>query len=108
MATRPRSAAAVRAPAARPARRLEPRPYATDAHPQAPAAYPQERRRERRGGRRALIGLLLGLLFAAAVVIALLISTSASPTVVNIRTTVSHDANSAINSLSNFISQYTK
>jgi hypothetical protein len=36
------------------------------------------------------------------------LSTSTSPTVTNIRTTVSHDANSAINSLSNLINQYTK
>jgi serine/threonine-protein kinase len=107
MATRPRSAAAGQAARPRPARRLEPRPSATDSYQRGPQAYQEPQRRARRG-RGVLLGLLLGLLAAAAVVIALVISTSTSPTVTNIRTTVSHDAQSAINSLSNLVSQYTK
>jgi serine/threonine-protein kinase len=107
MASRPRTAAAEHAAPA-PARRLEPRPYATDPYQRAPAPYTEEQRRPRSAGRRALVGLLVGLLFAAAVVIALLISTSTSPTVVKIRTTAVHDAQSAINTMSNFISKYTK
>ncbi len=55
-----------------------------------------------------LLGLFVGLLFAAAVAIALTLTASSSPTVKNIRTTVSHDAQSAINSLSNLVGQYTK
>jgi serine/threonine-protein kinase len=110
MASSPRTAAT--APAAPPAaapRRLEPRPYAPEPYQREEAAYRGEpRRRSRSGPRRALIGLTVGLLFAAAVVIALVISTSTSPTVVHVRTTVSHDAQSAINQLSNLISQYTK
>jgi hypothetical protein len=107
MASRPRTAAAEPA-VPTPARRLEPRRYATDPYQRAPAAYTEEQRRPRSGGRRALVGLLVGLLFAAAVVIALLISTSTSPTVVDVRSTAVHDAQSAINAMSNFISKYTK
>jgi serine/threonine protein kinase len=106
MASRPRTAAAEQAPA--PVRRLEPRRYPTDQYQRPGSAYTEEQPRPRSGGRRALIGLLLGLLFAAAVVIALLISTSTSPTVVKIRTTAVHDAQTAINAMSNFISKYTK
>ena len=105
MAARPRPAPAGRA--APPVRRLEPRPYATDAYQRAEASYPTEQRRPR-SGRLILVGLLIGLLFAAAVVIALVVSTNSSPTVNNIRTTVTHDAQSAINSLLSLISQYTK
>ncbi len=108
MATRARPAGAGKAVPARPARRLEPRPYAADPYERTPPSYPPERRRSRGGGRLILLGLLIGLLFAAAVVIALVIATGTSPTLTHIRTTVSHDANSAINSLSNLISQYTK
>jgi hypothetical protein len=90
-----------------PVRRLEPRRYATDPYQRAPTSYPEQRRR-RRGGRLILTGLLIGLLFAAAVVTALVISTSTSPTLSHIRTTVNHDANSAINALSNLVSQYTR
>jgi serine/threonine-protein kinase len=107
MAPRPRSAAAAAAAQPRPARRLEPRPYATDPYQQAPT-YAHAPRRERRRGRGILAGLLLGLLAAAAVAIALTLTASSSPTVNNIRTTVSHDAQSAINALSNLVSQYTK
>jgi hypothetical protein len=67
---------------------------------QSRGGVPVYKRRRRR--------IYLGSAVAAAVVIALVLSTSTSPTVNNIRTTVSHDAQSAINSLSNLISQYTK
>jgi serine/threonine protein kinase len=110
MAPRPRSAAGAAAAQPRPARRLEPRPYATDPYQRAPAyaEAPRRERRERRAARRMLLGLFVGLLFAAAVAIALTLTASSSRTVNNIRTTVSHDAQSAINALSNLVSQYTK
>jgi eukaryotic-like serine/threonine-protein kinase len=108
MATRARPAPATAATSARPVRRLEPRPYATDPYQQVPPTYAEPQRRRGRAARRVLLGLFVGLLFAAAVVIALVLSTSTSPTVNNIRTTVNHDANNAINSLSNLINQYTK
>ncbi len=108
MATRSRPAAATAATRPRPVRRLEPRPYATDPYQRVPATYAEEPRRRGRAARRVLLGLFIGLLFAAAVVIALIVSTSTSPTVSNIRTTINHDAGSAINSLSNLINQYTK
>jgi len=108
MATQARPAPATAATGARPVRRLEPRPYATDPYQRLPPTYVEEPRRRGRAARRVLLGLFIGLLFAAAVVIALVVSTSTSPTVTNIRTTVSHDAHSAINSLSNLINQYTK
>ncbi len=107
MAPRSRTPAARTAPT-RPVRRLEPRPYAGEQYERPGAAYPDRRPQRRSGGRVVLVGLLIGLLFAAAVAIALVISTSTSPTLSNIRTTVSHDANSAINAMSNLISQYTK
>jgi eukaryotic-like serine/threonine-protein kinase len=106
--TRPRSAAAGAAAQPRPARRLEPRPYATDPYQRAATPYPEAPRRERRAARRMLLGLFVGLLFAAAVAIALTLTASSSPTVNHIRTTVSHDAQSAINALSNLVNQYTK
>ena len=56
----------------------------------------------------ALLGLLIGLLFAAAVAIALAIATSTSSGVVHFRQTFSHDVNTAINQLSNLISNATK
>jgi hypothetical protein len=92
---------------ARPARRLEPQPYAGEAPRRATAAQP-ERRRSGRGARRALLGLFVGLLFAVAVVVALVIATSTSNSVVNFRTTVAHDAQSAFNQFQNLVSQYTK
>ena len=109
MATRARPAAAPATARTRPVRRLEPRPYATDPYQQrVPPTYAEAPRRRGRAARRVLLGLFVGLLFAAAVVIALVLSTSTSPTVTNIRTTVSHDAQSAVNSLSNLINRYTK
>jgi eukaryotic-like serine/threonine-protein kinase len=108
MATRARPAPATAATQARPARRLEPRPYATDPYQRVPPTYAEPPRRRGRAARRVLLGLFIGLLFAAAVAIALIVSTSTSPTLTNIRTTMNHDANSAINSLSNLINQYTK
>jgi eukaryotic-like serine/threonine-protein kinase len=109
MATQARSAPAPAGTGARPVRRLEPRPYATDPYQRVPPTHVEEPRRRRgRAARRLLLGLFVGLLFAAAVVIALVVSTSTSPSVTNIRTTMSHDAHNAINSLSNLIHQYTK
>ena len=107
LAARPRPASADTM-ATRPARRLEPRPYAAEAYDR-PAEYPPERARPRRkGARRALLGLLVGLLFAAAVAIALAIATSTSNSVVQFRTTFSHDVNQVVNQLSNLVSQATK
>ncbi len=108
MATRARPAAGPATARTRPVRRLEPRPYATDPYQRSPATYAEPPRRRGRAARRVLLGLFVGLLFAAAVVIALVLSTSTSRTATNIRTTVSHDAQSAVNSLSNLINQYTK
>jgi eukaryotic-like serine/threonine-protein kinase len=106
VAARPRPALADTA-STRPARRLEPRPQPGPAYAR-PAEYSADRRRPRRGARRALLGLLIGLLFAAAVAIALVIATSTNNSVEHIRTTFSHDVNSAINQLSNVISNATK
>jgi serine/threonine-protein kinase len=91
--------------AARPARRLEPRPYATGAYTQP--EYPAERPRGR-GGRRFAAALALTLLFVAAVAIAVVIATSTSNTVVQVRTTISNDAQSAIQQVQSLINQYTK
>jgi eukaryotic-like serine/threonine-protein kinase len=107
MISRSEPAAAGPATPARPMRRLEPRPYAAEAQ-RHPVERVPERPRRGRGARRALLGLALGLLLAAAVVIALVVSTSTSNSVSHIRVTMEHDANSAINQLSNLISQYTK
>jgi predicted PurR-regulated permease PerM len=92
----------------RPVRRLEPRPYATGAYGRQATDYPAERPRSGRAGRRLAIVLAVALLFAAAVAIAVAISASTSNTVVQLRTTVAHDAQSAINQVQNLISQYTK
>jgi eukaryotic-like serine/threonine-protein kinase len=93
---------------ARPVRRLEPRPYASPGYERQPADYPTEPRRSGKAGRRVAIALTVLLLFVAAVVIAVVISTNTSKTVVELRTTVAHDAQSAINQVQNLISQYTK
>ena len=93
---------------ARPVRRLEPRPYTSPGYERQPANYPTEPRRSGKAGRRVAIALTVLLLFVAAVVIAVVISTNTSNTVVQLRTTVAHDAQSAINQVQNLISQYTK
>jgi serine/threonine-protein kinase len=93
---------------ARPVRRLEPRPYATGAHAPPADEYPPDRPRSGRAGRRLAIALTVLLLFVAAVAIAVVISTNTSNTVVQLRTTVAKDANSAINQVQSLISQYTK
>ena len=108
MATRGRTQETRQAPPPRPARRLEPRPYATDPYQRPAPVYADERGRSRGGGRLLLVGLLIGLLCAAAVAVALAVSAGTSPTLTHIRTTVTKDANSAINAMSNLISQYTK
>jgi eukaryotic-like serine/threonine-protein kinase len=92
----------------RPVRRLEPRPYTSPGYGRQPADYQTEPRRSGKAGRRIAIALTVLLLFVAAVVIAVAISTSTSNTVVQLRTTVAHDAQSAINQVQNLISQYTK
>jgi serine/threonine-protein kinase len=92
----------------RPVRRLEPRPYTSPGYGRQPADYPAEPRRSGKAGRRFAIALTVLLLFVAAVVIAVVISTNTSNTVVQLRTTVAHDAQSAINQVQNLIGQYTK
>ena len=92
----------------RPARRLEPRPYTGGAYEPQPTERPPERRRSGGAGRRFAGVLALALLLVAAIVVAIAIATSTSNTVVNFRTTVAHDAQSAINQLSSLINQYTK
>jgi eukaryotic-like serine/threonine-protein kinase len=89
------------------ARRLEAEPYVAERAERAPARQ-AERRRPRRRARRALLGLFVGLLFALAVVLALVIAASSSPTVVNFRTTVAHDAQSAFNQFQGLVNKYTK
>jgi eukaryotic-like serine/threonine-protein kinase len=106
-ATRGVRAAAPVTPA-RPVRRLEPQPYASPAYGRPQADYPAEPRRSGKAGRRVAVALTVLLLFVAAVVIAVVISTNTSNTVVQLRTTVAHDAQSAINQVQNLISQYTK
>ncbi len=107
-------AATGRAPAPAPAtparsvRRLEPSPYATGDYARPPAVDAAERPRAGQGGRRLAIALTVLLLFVAAVVIAVVISTNTSNTVVQLRTTVAHDAQSAINQVQSLVSQYTK
>ncbi len=96
------------APQTRAVRRLEPRPYAPVGYDRRAEYPPQQRRRSGGGVRRAAIGLLIGLLLAAAVVIALVIATSTSNNVVNFRSTFSKDVNTAINQVSNLVSQATK
>ena len=93
---------------ARPVRRLEPRPYTSPGYARQPADYPTEPRRSGKAGRRVAIALTVLLLFVAAVLIAVVISTNTSNTVVQLRTTVAHDAQSAINQVQNLIGQYTK
>jgi hypothetical protein len=90
------------------ARRLEPRPYATAGYARPAPQYAPEQRRSSQAGRRLAIGLTLLLVFVAAVVIAVVISTNTSKTIVQLRTTVAHDAQSAIHQVQNLISQYTK
>jgi serine/threonine-protein kinase len=97
------------APAARPRprRRLEPQPYASERpEPAAPARRPE--RPPRRRGRGILLGLVLGLLIAAVLVIALVVVAGTSRNVVNFRTTVVHDAQSAFNQFQSLVNQYTK
>jgi serine/threonine-protein kinase len=107
VAPHPRPAAADEL-ATRPVRRIEPRPY-RDHEAKRAVEYPQEQARpRRRGARRALLGLLVGLMFAAAVAIALVIANSTNSSVEHVRQTFSHDVHSAINQLSNLISQATK
>ena len=52
--------------------------------------------------------LAVAILFAAAVGLAVIISTSTSNTVVHLRTTFSHDVQSAIQQAQDLVSQYTK
>ena len=106
----PRTAAtrAGQAPPARPARRLEPHPYSAEEYATGPRTAAAERPRSGGAGRRFAAVLALALLLVAAVVIAIVISTSTSSTVVQVRTTVAHDAQSAINQVQSLISQYTK
>jgi serine/threonine-protein kinase len=96
----------------RPARRLEPQPYATggyDRDQYDPAAQRAERGgRGRRTGRRIAGFLAVLCLFAAAVIVAVVISTNASKTAVQVRRTIANDVNGAINQIENQISQYTK
>jgi serine/threonine-protein kinase len=70
------------------------------------AAAPQ--RRQRKAARRLGALLAIALLFTAAVAAAVVISTSTSSTVVHFRRVVSHDAQSAINSIHDLINKYTK
>jgi eukaryotic-like serine/threonine-protein kinase len=103
----PTSATAVGSAAPpRPARRLEPRPYSGAAYAPQPTERPPERRRS--GGRRFAGVLALALLLVAAIVVAIAIATSTSNSVAHFRVTVQHDAQSAINQLSNLINQATK
>ena len=92
-----------------PARRIQPRPYPTGAYgAERYQAPPPPRSTRRRGLGRffALLAFLLALVIA--VVVAVAISTSTSNTVVQLRTTVAKDANSAINQVQALISKYTK
>jgi hypothetical protein len=109
-ATRVESRRSAGGMAAPPVRRLEPRRYETDpyARPAPAPARAAEQPRRSSAARRFFALLLLALVFAAAVGAAVVISTSTSNTVVQIRTTFSHDVNSAIQQAQNLISQYTK
>jgi serine/threonine-protein kinase len=102
------AAAAGAAARPRPARRLEPQPYSTKPQRRAPAADAEPRPRGRRAARSFALVLALALLLAAAVVVALVIATSTSRNVVQLRTTIAHDAQSAINHVQSLINRYTK
>ena len=96
-------------------RRLEPRPY-------APAEYPADRyerddryayaeRREprpRRRGRRLLGFFATLLVLVVAIVAAAVIATSTSKTVVQVRTTIAKDWQSAVSQVQSLVNQYTK
>jgi hypothetical protein len=90
----------------RPARRLEPRPYAPAGRPAAD--HVPEQRRSGKAGRRFGIALTVLVLFVAAVAAAVAISTNTSKTAVQIRNVIAHDTQSAINQVQNLIGQNTK
>ncbi len=96
-------------PGARAPRRLEPRPYPTDAHPADRydrAAGAPARRRGGAGRFFAVLAILLALVVA--VVVAVAISTSTSNTAVQFRQTVAKDFQDGYNQVQSLISQYTK
>ena len=75
---------------------------------QVAAAERPQRRGAGRALRRAFAVAFLLFVFVAAVAIAVVIATGTSNTVVQFRTIVGHDVNSAVSSLRSFINQYTK
>jgi serine/threonine-protein kinase len=69
---------------------------------------PSPGRSRRRGLRRFITLLVVASLFAAVVAVAVAIAASTSNTVVHYQRVVAHDAESAINQLTNLINKYTK
>jgi eukaryotic-like serine/threonine-protein kinase len=88
------------------ARRLEPRAAPGEQRARAPYRQPAAPPAPRRDRAFALFALLVVII--AAVVAAILITSSTAPSVVKARNIVAHDFQSAYNSLSSLISQYTK
>jgi eukaryotic-like serine/threonine-protein kinase len=76
------------------------------------SARAAERSRARGGSNRALRRLVafvaLAIVFTAAVATAVVIATSTSSTVIQFRTVVAHDAQSAIHSVRDMVNKYTK
>ena len=110
-ATRVATRAPVAAPATgRGARRATPARVSTAPPPRRrqAAPVPAARSRPRKAARRlgALLAVLAVLLVA--VIVAALIATSTSNTVVQFRTVVAHDTQSAVNQVKSIINKYTK
>ena len=108
-ATRVASGTAATSAVPAPARRLQPRPAASDGRPQRPAprtspARPAKKRR--RGGALAVFGLLIVVI--AVVVIAVVLATSGTSTVVHASRIIAHDFSTAFHKFTNLISSYTK
>jgi eukaryotic-like serine/threonine-protein kinase len=90
-----------------PVRRLEPRRVARAESAEAYAAD-ERRRGGGRAFRRLVAFLAVIVLFVAAVAVAITLAASTSKSVVNFRTVVAHDVNSAINQVKSIVNQYTK
>jgi serine/threonine-protein kinase len=74
----------------------------------APRAEPRRRGGAGRAFRRLIALLALLAVFVAAVVVAVVIATSTSSGIAHFRTSLAHDANSAIGQLKHLVNSYTK
>ena len=101
-ATRPRAQKAREVPANRPA------PPARPARPARPAPEPERVQRERRTGKRIGWALAIICIFVIVIVVVAILASTHSKTVVQYQQVVAHNAQSAINSVEDIISRYTK